>query len=388
MSVVTRRAHYSEILALRHSVLQSAQPIAAAGFDGDVDESTIHLGSFVDGRAVGCVTLLRSQWRGEAAWQLRGLAVEPIWQRSGIGSELLSRAQQVGSAAGPRLFWCDAPAAVACFFLARGWKAASEPSGGEDFGSHTRMIKRAEWEAPAHRTPEVSIEPVPIECLMFPAPQDLADDEAGTDLATHHAPVLLIPDVIGRALCRDLIETWRTQGHEDSGFMTLGNDGQTIGRFDYSRKIRRDHFLGRGPLHARVKDAVSRVVIPAVRRAFQFRITRYEDFRVVNYDAGRGGYFRAHVDNTTPATAHRRFAMTLNLNAEEYEGGCLRFPEYGPLLYKPPTCSAVVFSCSLLHEATGVTRGSRFALLSFFYDEAAARLREANSRKAGGGYHA
>jgi predicted 2-oxoglutarate/Fe(II)-dependent dioxygenase YbiX len=37
----------------------------------------------------------------------------------------------------------------------------------------------------------------------------------------------------------------------------------------------------------------------------------------------------------------------------------------------------VVFSCSLLHEATPVTRGTRYATLPFLYDDAAAAVREA-----------
>jgi len=39
----------------------------------------------------------------------------------------------------------------------------------------------------------------------------------------------------------------------------------------------------------------------------------------------------------------------------------------------------VVFSCSLLHEARPVTAGRRYALLPFLYDDAAARVREANA---------
>jgi hypothetical protein len=38
----------------------------------------------------------------------------------------------------------------------------------------------------------------------------------------------------------------------------------------------------------------------------------------------------------------------------------------------------VVFSCELQHEATAVTRGRRYAFLPFLYDEAGARIREAN----------
>jgi predicted 2-oxoglutarate/Fe(II)-dependent dioxygenase YbiX len=43
----------------------------------------------------------------------------------------------------------------------------------------------------------------------------------------------------------------------------------------------------------------------------------------------------------------------------------------------------VVFSCSLLHEATPVTRGKRYVYLPFLYDEAAVKIREENQRFVG-----
>jgi hypothetical protein len=46
--------------------------------------------------------------------------------------------------------------------------------------------------------------------------------------------------------------------------------------------------------------------------------------------------------------------------------------------YVAPPGGAIVFSCSLLHEATAVTRGTRYAFLPFLYDDAAARVREQN----------
>jgi len=108
-----------------------------------------------------------------------------------------------------------------------------------------------------------------------------------------------------------------------------------------------------------------------------------ERYLVACYDGDNGGHFNAHRDNTTKGTAHRKFAVTLNLNSEDYEGGELRFPEFGSCTYKPPTGGAVVFSCSLLHEALLVTRGTRYAFLPFLYDEAAAALRERNNAHLG-----
>lgn len=189
------------------------------------------------------------------------------------------------------------------------------------------------------------------------------------------APVLLIPNVLDPELCRYLIHIWHTEGNGDSGFMRQIN-GQTVGMFDYSHKIRRDHFMKDGEMKEKIKRILGRRVTPEIWKAFHFNATRLEDLRVVCYDASRGGYFRPHRDNTTAGTAHRRFAMTINLNAGEYEGGYLRFPEHGPHLYRPDTGSAVIFSCSLLHEATDITAGRRFALLSFLYGEQEAQMRQ------------
>lgn len=188
------------------------------------------------------------------------------------------------------------------------------------------------------------------------------------------APVLLIPNVFDPEFCQHLIQIWHTQGNGESGFMRQV-EGKTVPLIDYSHKIRRDHFLQPGETKDKIKQYLGRRVTPEIWKAFHFNATRIEDFRIVCYDASHGGYFRPHRDNTTSGTAHRVFAMTINLNVGEYEGGYLRFPEFGPHLYRPNTGSAVVFSCSLLHEATDVTAGRRFAMLTFFYGEEEARKR-------------
>ncbi len=66
--------------------------------------------------------------------------------------------------------------------------------------------------------------------------------------------------------------------------------------------------------------------------------------------------------------AFRQFAVSLNLNTGEYEGGDLEFPEFDNDLYSPPAGGAVVFSASLLHAAKPVTRGKRYVLLTFLHD--------------------
>lgn len=193
------------------------------------------------------------------------------------------------------------------------------------------------------------------------------------------APVLIMPRIFEPEFCRDLIRFYQQQGGQDSGFMREV-DGRTVGVIDYGHKRRFDCLISDPALKAAALQRIVRRLIPEIQKVFQFRATRLERYIVACYEADPGGYFRPHRDNTTKGTAHRRFAVTLNLNAEEYEGCDLRFPEFGMQTYRAPTGGAVVFSCSLLHEATPMQRGSRYAFLPFLYDDAAAKLREENSQ--------
>jgi predicted 2-oxoglutarate/Fe(II)-dependent dioxygenase YbiX/peroxiredoxin len=192
------------------------------------------------------------------------------------------------------------------------------------------------------------------------------------------APVLVIPRVFEPELCRELIGLYETNGGTESGFMRE-IDGKTVAVTDPSHKRRSDYVIEDEAIRQACAARIVRRVIPEIKKVFQFTVTRMERYIIGCYDAEAGGHFRAHRDNTTKGTAHRRFAVTLNLNAEQYEGGELRFPEFGRQTYKPPTGGVVVFSCSLMHEATPVTRGRRYAFLPFLYDEEAARIREANN---------
>ena len=72
--------------------------------------------------------------------------------------------------------------------------------------------------------------------------------------------------------------------------------------------------------------------------------------------------------------------MSVNLNAGEFSGGELTFPEFGPAKFLPGTGDACVFSCSLLHRALPVTAGTRYVFLPFLFDEAAAKVRDENLR--------
>jgi len=164
-----------------------------------------------------------------------------------------------------------------------------------------------------------------------------------------------------------------------SGFMRTEN-GKTVGKLDPNFKRRNDVEIEDAALRGALMQRIHARLVPEIKKSFQFTVTRLERYIVACYSAEDEGFFRAHRDNTTAGTAHRRFAVTINLNAEDHDGGELRFPEFGMRRYKAPTGGAIVFSCSLLHEALPVTRGLRYATLPFLYDDEAAAIRAANQR--------
>jgi peroxiredoxin/predicted 2-oxoglutarate/Fe(II)-dependent dioxygenase YbiX len=193
------------------------------------------------------------------------------------------------------------------------------------------------------------------------------------------APALFVPHVLSPEFCQQLIQLYQADGGTESGVMrSQGNAVQVA--VDRTIKRRRDWMITDAKLLEQINFYIGQRVRPEVEKAFQYRITHFERYLVASYDDQSQGFFSPHRDNTNVGMAHRRFAMTLNLN-DGYEGGCLRFPEYGPDLYSPEPGGAVLFSCSLLHEVTPVTRGTRFVLLSFFYGDREAQFREQTLQK-------
>lgn len=194
--------------------------------------------------------------------------------------------------------------------------------------------------------------------------------------ASPQAPALLVPMVFEVDLCRRLIAHFDAEGGQPSGILE-DEDGQTVLSIDPSRKQRRDLRLGNEALRKAAQSRIRRRLLPEIKKAFQFDVTRIERSVITRYDAG--DFFAPHRDNAAQGTAHRQFAITIPLNAEVCRGGLLRFPEFGNQVYPIPTGCALVHSCALLHEVLPVTQGPRYAFIPIVYGEEANTLREANT---------
>lgn len=189
-------------------------------------------------------------------------------------------------------------------------------------------------------------------------------------------PIIILPEVFEPEFCRSLIELYESNGGRETGFMR-DVDGKTVEILDHKHKQRSDFHVDDEKLQEAIQKRIMRRVMPEIKKVHQFDVTRMERFLIGCYDGETGGHFSAHRDNTTLGTAHRRFAVSVNLN-DDFSGGEVGFPEYGTRTFKAPAGGAVVFSCSLLHRVTKVTQGKRYAFLPFLYDEAGADIRRQN----------
>jgi predicted 2-oxoglutarate/Fe(II)-dependent dioxygenase YbiX len=190
------------------------------------------------------------------------------------------------------------------------------------------------------------------------------DDYAGTRI---HAPVLIVPRVLEPELCSELI-AMHDGGRTIEGGLIDQSDGVMSAPFiDKNYRSTRQLSITDPDLKARIEERVRRRLAPEVMRALRYRVGIIESYIVTAYDAAEAGRFRAHRDNLPPLQ-RRQFTFAINLNAEDYKGGDLSFPEFGTETYRAPTGGAIVFASSLLHEVTLLTKGRRYVMLAFFVD--------------------
>lgn len=140
--MLIRPVQACEIYDLRMAVLIAGTNRTTPQFPGDEEPGALHLGTFDGDRIVGCASFIPSEWMGEPAWQLRGMATDPAYLGRGVGSAVLRYAEEILNERGATLLWCNARTSAVDFYRKQGWKTVSEEFEIRDVGPHYRMIKR------------------------------------------------------------------------------------------------------------------------------------------------------------------------------------------------------------------------------------------------------
>ncbi len=181
----------------------------------------------------------------------------------------------------------------------------------------------------------------------------------------------MLPNLLPHELCRHLIQLFDNSPTIDGAIARIDAAGNVCSVVDHNKKNRRDMMIpADSDLHLALRDTLLAQCAPEIKKAFQHQTSYTDRILISRYDQS-AGWFRRHRDNAASNVAFREFALSVNLNTSEYEGGDLLFPEYNDHRYRPPTGGGVIFSTSLLHEASPVTSGRRYVLLTFLHGEAA-----------------
>jgi predicted 2-oxoglutarate/Fe(II)-dependent dioxygenase YbiX len=191
------------------------------------------------------------------------------------------------------------------------------------------------------------------------------------------APAVVLPNLLSRKVCQSLIKQFESGPTIDGEVARIDAAGIARSVVDHKKKNRRDMQLSLyDGQHLHLQHLLLGRCAPEIAKAFQVTVSHTDRILVSCYDEA-AGWFRRHRDNTADNVAFRQFALSVNLNTEEYAGGHLLFPEYNDHRYSPPTGGGVLFSTAVLHEAAPVTSGRRYVLLTFFHSDAAEARRQA-----------
>jgi GNAT superfamily N-acetyltransferase len=133
-----------ETFSLRISVLRPHLRGDELRFPGDDRPNTIHLGAFLDDVLVGVTTAIREpppDGGGDDSWRLRGVAVDPEHQGSGVGWTLMLDCERRIRAAGGEMVWCNARTGVIPFYEKLGFEVFSDVFNIAMIGPHVEMRK-------------------------------------------------------------------------------------------------------------------------------------------------------------------------------------------------------------------------------------------------------
>jgi len=133
----------SAVHALRHRNLRADQPFASAVYS-DIDElpTTRHYLAHLNGKAVGCATILQDSAHGVAC-RVRGMAVDEELRGQHIGVPLLRACMAEAAQRGTGI-WCNARTTAVPFYARSGFRRTGAEFEMPDIGPHYTLV----WPGP------------------------------------------------------------------------------------------------------------------------------------------------------------------------------------------------------------------------------------------------
>ena len=147
MHVVVQEVASRALHDIRRRVLRDNDPSINVADPRDEAPKVIHLAASMDGRVVGSGSFYPSEsplHDGSVTYQLRYLAVDESLQRSGVGSALMAKAEEILLRRGVETLWANGRDTALDFYRQTGWIIVPDSAhlSPETNLPHHRIIKR------------------------------------------------------------------------------------------------------------------------------------------------------------------------------------------------------------------------------------------------------
>jgi predicted 2-oxoglutarate/Fe(II)-dependent dioxygenase YbiX len=150
--------------------------------------------------------------------------------------------------------------------------------------------------------------------------------------------------------------------------------GKVGNRVNLNQKIRNDYFISSENLITKIDNIVYDQLYNNVCEHFS-TIKYREKWKIGHYLSDNEGFYNFHTDDARE-TKYRKTSMVCALSdPNDYEGGELFFKDLNKT-FKLQKGSVIVFKSSLLHGVKAVTKGQRYVMISFFFDDHGYTIRQ------------
>lgn len=133
-----------ETYTIRQPVLRTGRPLTECVFEGDILESTFHLGLFFKASLIGVATYMHhnhDNFPEETHYQLRGMAILESFQKKGLGTLLLKAGEENLTRIQVNRLWFNAREVAVNFYKNHGYKTQGNSFNIEGVGIHFLMTK-------------------------------------------------------------------------------------------------------------------------------------------------------------------------------------------------------------------------------------------------------
>lgn len=130
---------------IRNKVLRKSAGIKYCKFEGDENETSIHLAVIKDDLIIGGVSLIENnsiKLNSKNSIQLRGMCVYDKFQKQNVGLALLNKAEELSKAKNFEYIWMNARKSALKFYLKKGYINNFESFNINNIGKHYFLFKK------------------------------------------------------------------------------------------------------------------------------------------------------------------------------------------------------------------------------------------------------